>query len=277
MFKRVVPVCGIRRKGREDMRAVGKKGRAAASGKMDGFGVLRLKETAAQLGIAILASAIAAALFYNSPWGMLILPAAYVLAGKYIKERGRRKRRERMDLEFKDYMHAVSAALAAGNSVERAFLRGLQDVSRLHGEQSALAAQLGCMERRLGLKEPIERILSDFAAESGSEDIENFVEVFCHAKRGGGDFIHIMATSVRRICDKMEVLEEIRSVMAEKALEQKVMCMAPLGVLLFFKLSSPEFIGRLYGNLLGVSIMTAALALYGAAFYMGMVITRIEV
>lgn len=244
---------------------------------MEGGRFSRLKEMSAQFGIAFLASTLAAALFYNSPWGMLGLPAAYFLAGKYLKERTKRKRRKRIDLEFKDYMHAVSAALAAGNSVERSFLRGLEDVRRLHGEKSALAEKLCRMEGRLALKEPIEHILHDFATESGSEDIESFVEIFCHAKRGGGDFIHIIETSVRRICDKMEVLEEIRSVMAEKALEQKVMCAAPLGILLFFRLSSPEFIGRLYGNLLGVSIMTAALALYGAAFALGIKIVEVEV
>lgn len=256
---------------------MGKDGRTAWQGKMAGGRLLMRKETVMQFGIAVFASMLAAFLFYNSPWGMLILPLVYYLAGKCLRERRTRRRRGRMDLEFKDYMHAVSAALAAGNSVERSFLNGLQDVRRLYGERSLLVAQLGGMEGRLGIKEPIEHILSDFASESGSEDIENFIEVFCHAKRGGGDFIHIMQTSAGRICDKMEVMEEIRSVMAEKALEQKVMCAAPLGILLFFKLSSPEFIGRLYGNLLGILIMTAALALYGIAFFLGIKIVEVEV
>ena len=65
--------------------------------------------------------------------------------------------------------------------------------------------------------------------------------------------------------------------MAEKALEQKVMCITPLGILLFFKVTSPEFIGRLYGNLFGVCIMTAALLLYGLAFFLGMKIVEVEI
>jgi tight adherence protein B len=46
---------------------------------------------------------------------------------------------------------------------------------------------------------------------------------------------------------------------------------------MFFKVTSPEFIGRLYGNPLGVIVMTAALVLYGAAFFLGMKIVEIEV
>ena len=133
------------------------------------------------------------------------------------------------------------------------------------------------MESRLSLSEPLESILFDFAKGSGSEDIENFVEIFGYAKRGGGDFIHIINTSIGRICDKIEVTEEIHTVMAEKALEQKVMCVVPLGILLFFRMTSPEFIGKLYGNLFGICIMTAAVALYGISFYLGLKILEVEV
>ena len=130
------------------------------------------------------------------------------------------RRRAELNLEFKDYLYAVSGALSAGYSAERAFVSALGDVRHLHGEDCILLKRLGRMEQRLFMQETIETILRDFAAESGSEDIENFVEIFCFAKRGGGDFIHLIAVSVGRICDKIEVTEEIYTVMAEKRLEQ---------------------------------------------------------
>ena len=80
-----------------------------------------------------------------------------------------------------------------------------------------------------------------------------------------------------RLCDKIEVQEEIESVMAEKKLEQKIMCAAPLFILLFFKAASPEFISALYGNLLGVLVMTTALLLYCGAFFLGMKIMEVDI
>lgn len=216
-------------------------------------------------------------LFYNSLWGMCTLPITFFLSGKMIQKRKERKRQKRLNLEFKDYMNAVSSALSAGYSIERAFLAGLKDTEQLYGDDSLLNKELAGMEKRLSLQEPIERILMDFALESKSEDIETFTEVFCYAKRGGGDFIHIIAVSVERLCDRLEVQEEIYAAMAEKALEQKIMCVAPLGILLFFKVTSPEFIGMLYGNLLGVMIMSAALLLYGMAFFLGIKMMEVEV
>ena len=224
-----------------------------------------------------MASGAAAYVCYHSPWGLGVFPAAYFLFGKCFKRRWEHRRRAELNLEFKDYLYAVSGALSAGYSAERAFVSALGDVRHLHGEDCILLKRLGRMEQRLFMQETIETILRDFAAESGSEDIENFVEIFCFAKRGGGDFIHLIAVSVGRICDKMEVTEEIYTVMAEKRLEQNIMCVVPAGVLLFFRLTSPEFIGLLYGNLTGILIMTAALVLYAAAFVLGVRMMEVEV
>lgn len=256
---------------------MGKNRQTASQGKMAGGRVLKLRFLLLQTAVSFGISGAVAGLFYNSPWGMCSLPASFYLTGAVLQKHRQKKALGRLNLEFKDYMYAVSGALCAGYSIERAFLTGLQDIRQLYGEDSLLAEQLDAMEQRLGIKEPIEHILSDFAKKSGSEDIENFVEIFCYAKRGGGDFIHIIATTISRICDKIEVSEEIHTVMAEKALEQKIMCAVPLGILLFFRATSPEFIGRLYGNLLGIGIMSAALLLYGAAWFLGMKIVEIEV
>lgn len=249
----------------------------AASGKVADSWILTGRDLLLQIGISLGIGGIASGLFYNSCWGMCILPPVFYFTGRLLKKSRTGMQQKRLNQEFKDYMYAVSGALAAGYSIERAFLAGLEDMKQLYGEESILVKRLCSMKQRLNLQESMERILSDFAEESGSEDIENFVEIFCYAKRGGGDFIHIIATTIGRICDKIEVMEEIHTVMAEKALEQKVMCMVPIGILLFFRVTSPDFIGCLYGNLFGVAVMTAALLLYGIAFFLGMKIVEVEV
>lgn len=256
---------------------MGGGGRVDSHRKVAGGRILTVQKALKIAGISISVSAAVAVLFYHSPWGLCVLPVAVVLSGRYLNRVQKKQELMKLNLEFKDYLYAVSAALAAGYSVEQAFVAGLKDIRQLYGERCVLAERLGEMEKRLSVNEPMERILGDFAGDSGSEDIENFVEIFCYAKRGGGDFIHIIATSTGRICDKMEVLGEIHTVMAEKELEQKIMCLIPAGVLLFFKVTSPEFIGKLYGNMLGVLVMSVSLVLYAAAFFLGMKIVDIEV
>lgn len=223
------------------------------------------------------ASFLIAWLFYDCIWampaGFLVFYPSLLLANRYKENR----RRKRLNLEFKDYMYGVSSALLAGYSIENAFVESQRDVRELYGEKSVLLEELGNLKQRLGMQENLEKILREFGAVSGCEDIESFVEVFCYAKRGGGDFLGIIQTTIRRICDKIEVSEEIETTIAQKVLEEKVMSVVPLVVLLFFRFSSPEFIGMLYGNPFGALVMTFVLILYGLAMLWGRKIVEIEV
>ena len=65
--------------------------------------------------------------------------------------------------------------------------------------------------------------------------------------------------------------------MAAKKLEFKIMCAIPFAMICYLKLSFPSFMQVLYGNVLGVVIMTICLLVYVIAFEMGKKIVEIEV
>ena len=256
-----------------------KKRRTASSGEVGKRRVWRLNiwEAAATGAVTGGISFLVSWLFYDCLWvmaaGIFVFYPALLLANGYKENR----RRKRLNLEFKDYMYGVGSALLAGYSIENAFVESQKDVRELYGEKSVLLEELGNLKQRLGMKENLEKILKEFGRASGCEDIESFVEVFCYAKRGGGDFLGIIQTTIRRICDKIEVAEEIETTIAQKVLEQKVMSVVPILVLVFFRFSSPEFIGMLYGNAFEILVMTAVLVLYGLAMLWGRKIVEIEV
>ena len=104
------------------------------------------------VGAAVGISGLISGLFYNSFWGMCTFPAVWYVSNKYACRRKEDKRRKRLNLEFKDYMYAVSSLLSAGYSIERAFLAGLKDMERLYKEESVLKKELDAMEKRLSLQ-----------------------------------------------------------------------------------------------------------------------------
>ena len=55
------------------------------------------------------------------------------------------------------------------------------------------------------------------------------------------------------------------------------MCVVPLGMMLYMRFSFFEFLSVLYGNTLGVLVMTVCLAVYIAAYRIGKKIIQIEV
>lgn len=51
----------------------------------------------------------------------------------------------------------------------------------------------------------------------------------------------------------------------------------PFGMIIYLRITSPEFIEPLYGNLFGAAVMSVCLVVYAAAFMLGRKITDIKV
>lgn len=228
-------------------------------------------------GTALAVTVAAAFVFYDSPWGMCTAAGLVPAVWKIRYDTAEKAYHRHLGVEFRDYLLAAASAFIAGYPAEAAFCRALEELKGIYGETSILCAEWGDLPVHIEMKEPVEQVLLTYAYNSGNEDIKSFAEIFGYAKRGGGDFLRIIQTAAETICEKMEVQEEVTTIMAQKALEQKVMCVVPFGILLFFKVASPEFIRMLYGNPTGVCIMTAALLLYAAAYWMGIKIMDIRV
>lgn len=97
------------------------------------------------------------------------------------------------------------------------------------------------------------------------------------AKRSGGDFHKIIATTIEHISDKIEVEREVQTVISAKKMEQKIMNVIPVFIILYLNLTSGEFLAPLYGNIFGISVMTGALGAYLAAIKISAKMTAIKV
>ena len=89
--------------------------------------------------------------------------------------------------------------------------------------------------------------------------------------------MEIIRNAVRQMGEKIDVEREITTLVTGKKLELKIMTMIPLGMVLYMKISFPEFLDVLYGNLAGVIIMSICLLVYVVAYEMGRRIVEIEV
>ena len=131
--------------------------------------------------------------------------------------------------------------------------------------------------RQLNLNVTAEAAWKDFAARVALPEVDTFVTVFSLAKRSGGDSILIIKNAVRQLGDKAEVKREIDTVIAAKKMEFQIMSVIPLGIIGYMRLSFPEFMAGLYGNLPGAAFMSICLGAYIAAWRLGCKIVEIEV
>ncbi|MBE5876856.1 MAG: hypothetical protein E7290_08240 [Lachnospiraceae bacterium] len=216
-------------------------------------------------------------LFYQSAIAFVILQPLQI----YMLERQRvaayRQQKKEISMEFREVILSVSANLQAGYSVENAFCESYYDVAMLFGKESYMAKALVRLRGRLKNNQPLERILTELSEDTKVEDIREFADVFCIAKRSGGDIRAVIANTAGMIGDKIEIAKEINTVMAEKELEQRIMRMIPFIMIGYISLTSNGYFDSLYHNVFGVTIMTICLGLYGVACIVSEQILSIEV
>ena len=109
------------------------------------------------------------------------------------------------------------------------------------------------------------------------EEIESFAELLSTAKRSGGNLVHMMDKAIGILTEKMEVEQEIQTMLSGKKLEQRIMCGMPIFMLLYLRITNPLYLAGLYHNWVGVLVMTACLVATCIAACWGARLIRIEV
>ena len=188
-----------------------------------------------------------------------------------------KKKKRMFRLQFKDAVQSLAAALNVGYSVENAMKESLKDLQLIYKGDEKIIRELRYMIRQTEMNVTMEQVWTEFAARTREEDVQTFVTVFVMAKRGGGDMIGIIRNTVRQMGEKADVKREIETVISAKKLEFKVMTAIPFAMICYMKISFPEFMSALYGNVAGVVIMTVCLGIYMAAYEFGKRIVEIEV
>jgi tight adherence protein B len=216
-------------------------------------------------------------LFYQSILGILFLsPLIYVY--RKSKTKGLMKDRKwKLNLQFRDGILALSAALEAGYSAEHAFEEACKDLSLIYTEDSLVIREFSYMINQIRMNITVEKALCDFGERTGIEDILSFSEVFSTAKRTGGDLINVIKITSNIICDKIEVKREIITLITAKRLEANIMKIIPIMILIYLSFSSPGFLNPLYHNILGVIVMTCFMLCYLGAYLLTDKIVAIEV
>ncbi len=216
-------------------------------------------------------------LFYRSLTGIVLLSPIILF---YLKKKRKSLillRKWKLNLEFRDGLAGLAAALSAGYSAENAFEEVLKDLGRLYHKNTMIIREFTLIHNQLRMNITVEKALTDFGERTGIEDIISFAEVFTTAKRTGGDLVQIIQTTSNTISDKLEIKREILTLVAAKKYEADLMKIIPPGMIGYLTLTSPEFLKPLYHNFMGVMAMTLLLFLYLGAYLAVEKIITIEV
>lgn len=211
----------------------------------------------------------AAWLFYRSFFALILCIPFMVLMVRRGQKKMQSNRKERLARQFRDSLTSLASALSAGYSVENAVEEAKKEMISVYGREGMIVEELEFLNRKLRMNCPVEQAFADLAARSGLDEIRQLADVFAIAKRSGGDLVKILNRTAETLRSEARMKEEIRTIMAGKRLEQKIMSGMPAAMLLYVSIGNPGFTDPLYQGILGRTVMSGCLLVYGLAVFWG--------
>ncbi|QNU65692.1 type II secretion system F family protein [Ruminiclostridium herbifermentans] len=177
------------------------------------------------------------------------------------------KRRNELNLQFKDLLISLAASLSAGRALENAFESALEDLFVLYpSDEAFIIKETKVIIQKLSYNITIEEAIGDFAKRSDIDDIINFADVMSICKRTGGNLIDAIKNSAAIISDKIEMKQEIDTVLSARKFEQKILNVIPIGMVLILSITASEYIKPVFTTIQGRVVMTIALVLLAISF-----------
>lgn len=177
------------------------------------------------------------------------------------------KRRQKLLMQFKDMLESISTSLDAGSNVQDAFFNAKEDMGLRYGETSDIYDELCIISEGISSNINIEDLLLDFGDRSQLKDVISFANVFETCYRKGGNIKQIIKNTYLIICDKIDIALEIRTVVASKKSEQKVMMCMPIIFVFLIKMMGTDMIDLT--STTGRLSTTVAVILFVASYFIG--------
>ncbi len=186
------------------------------------------------------------------------------------------KQRKQLNSQFRDMLEAFNTSLGAGKNVVDSFHSVYEDLKVQYDEGAYILKELEIIISGIANNIDIEDLLADFGARSGIEDIVSFANVFKICYRKGGNIKETIRSTHEILSDKMQISEDIETVVTSNKTEQKIMIAMPIALIAMIKMMSPDFAAN-FTTLTGIISTTIAIGMFVISYAVGKVILNIKV
>lgn len=186
------------------------------------------------------------------------------------------KRKSRLRNQFKDMLSSLSASIASGSNVQKAFEETLKDLEMQYEEDDFIVIEVKEILSGVAQNINFEVMIKDFGKRSDNEDIVCFADVFEACYRKGGDLKSVIQKTYDSINEKMAVADEIETKLTSNKLQHNVMSIMPIIVVAMLKFTNDTFAEN-FATFTGIMVNTIAVGIFIASYRYGRKICEIEV
>lgn len=218
-------------------------------------------------------------LFYDSMYiAVAVSLLGAVLYMPIYRQKITEKHKSELLIQFRDLLYSLSASISSGRSMREALEEAREFCGATYEKEDYIMRELEYMCRQLRNGNAVDTdVLGDFARRSGLGDIEDFVSVYESCKGSGGNLKKAISRATSLIGDKIELERELKSLLAQKLFEGRIVGIAPFAIVLMIRLTAAEYMEAMTESAQGRIITTLAVVLIAVAVGMTERIHSIEI
>ena len=185
------------------------------------------------------------------------------------------KRRNNLRHQFKDMLEALTTSLGAGKNVNDAFFSVYEDMKVQYDSETFILKELEIVIAGIHNNVALEEVLEDFGKRSNIDDIKSFANVFKISYRKGGNIKDVIRNTHSILSDKMEISEDIETLVTSRKMEQNIMLVMPIALISIIKMMSPEFAAN-FVTPTGIISTTISIIIFVVAYFIGSAVLEIK-
>ncbi len=184
------------------------------------------------------------------------------------------KQKKELSHQFRDMLDALTTFIGAGKNVNDSFFGVYDDLKLQYDSDAFILKELEVIISGIHNNVAIEDV-EDFGRRSDNEDIMSFANVFKISYRKGGNIKEIIRNTHSILNDKMEISEDIETLVTSNKLEQSIMIAMPIVLIAVIKMMSPEFANN-FVTPTGIISTTVSLIIFVVAYFIGKAVLDIK-
>lgn len=240
--------------------------------------IMSKKEKTTYILLAAVVIFVVGMIFYHNVFLSLILSIASFKFPKIMLKMIIKKRKNDLNMQFRDLLYSVSSSMEAGRSLEMAFKESLKDLEIIYtNPKTPIMVETTYIVRKVEMNEPVEQAILEFAERSHIDDIENFADIIKVCKRTGGNLADVIRSTSNVIGEKIETKREIETTITGKKFESRIMSVMPIFMVAILSATSKEFMAPVFNTVVGAVVMTIAIVMFVIAFLISEKIVDINV
>lgn len=178
------------------------------------------------------------------------------------------KRKNELNHQFRDMLEALTTSLGAGKNANDSFVSVYEDLKIQYDSEAYILKELEVIISGIHNNVAIRDVLEDFGNRSDNDDIKSFANVFKISYRKGGNIKDIIRNTHSILSDKMEIAEDIETLVTSNKLEQNIMIVMPIALIAVIKMMSPEFAAN-FVTPSGIISTTISIVIFVVAYIIG--------